>query len=55
MELSIKLLTLLSCPITGNDLFYDREAKLLINKKDGLAYPIVDGIPMLLASEARKI
>ena len=55
MKLSSKLLTLLSCPITGNKLTYDKEAQLLINQKDGLAYPIVDGIPLLLASEAKKI
>ena len=55
MRLSSELLKLLVCPATGNPLFYDREAKLLVNEKDGLAYPIVDGIPLLLTSEAKKI
>jgi uncharacterized protein len=55
MELSAVLLKVLSCPVTGNSLVYDREANLLVNKKDGLSYPIVDGIPILLASEARKV
>ena len=55
MELSTGLLNVLSCPVTGNSLVYDREANLLVNKKDGLSYPIVDGIPILLASEARKV
>ncbi len=55
MELSTGLLKVLLYPVTGNSLSYDREASLLVNKKDGLAYPIVDGIPILLASEARKI
>jgi len=55
MELSAVLLKVLSCPVTGNSLVYDREANLLVNKKDSLSYPIVDGIPILLASEARKV
>jgi uncharacterized protein YbaR (Trm112 family) len=54
MDLSAALLKLLVCPVTGNSLVYDRKARLLINKKDGLAYQIVDGIPILLASEAQK-
>ena len=55
MELSTGLLKVLSCPVTGNSLVYNREASLLVNEKDGLAYPIIDGIPILLASEARKV
>ncbi len=55
MELSAALLKVLFCPVTGHRLVYEREAKLLVNKKDGLAYPVVDGIPLLLASEARKV
>jgi uncharacterized protein YbaR (Trm112 family) len=54
MDLSAALLKILVCPVKGNSLVYDREARLLINKKDGLAYPIVDGIPILLASETQK-
>lgn len=55
MELSATLLKVLSCPVTGHSLVHEREAKLLVNKKDGLSYPVVDGIPLLLASEARKV
>ena len=55
MALSSELLKLLLCPATGNSLFYDKEAGLLINKEDGLVYPIIDVIPLLLASEAKKI
>jgi len=54
MDLSAALLKILVCPVTGNSLVYDRKARLLINKKNGLAYPIFDGIPILLASEAQK-
>ena len=55
MRLSSELLKLLVCPATGNPLVYDQKVQLLINEKDGLSYPIVDGIPLLLASEAKKI
>ena len=55
MEISTTLLELLSCPVTGDRLVYDKEAKILISKKAGLAYPVVNGIPLLLKSEARKI
>jgi uncharacterized protein YbaR (Trm112 family) len=55
MELSAVLLKVLSCPVTGNSLVYDREDNLLVGKKDGLSYPIVDGIPILLTSAARKV
>jgi hypothetical protein len=55
MELSSVLLKLLSCPLTGSELIYDRKNKELISEKAGLAYPIIDGIPILLADKARKI
>jgi uncharacterized protein YbaR (Trm112 family) len=55
MKLSSELLKLLVCPSTGKSLFYDKEAMLLVNQEDGLAYPIVDGIPLLLPAEAKKI
>jgi uncharacterized protein len=54
-EISTVLLELLSCPITGDKLVYDKINKLLISENAKLAYPIVDGIPMLLESEAKKI
>jgi len=55
MELSSTLLELLSCPVTGEPLFYDRDAQLLISRKAGLAFPVVDGIPLLLKSEAKDL
>lgn len=55
MELSSAFLALLSCPISGEKLKYDRERKILVNEKDGLMYPIIDGIPLLLKSEAREL
>jgi hypothetical protein len=45
----------LSCPVTGDKLIYDKANKLLISENAKLAYPIIDGIPMLLKSEAKKI
>lgn len=55
MEISSSLLELLSCPVTGGSLVYDKESRILISKKAGLAYPVVNGIPLLLKSEAKKI
>ncbi|MCC7260331.1 MAG: Trm112 family protein [Alphaproteobacteria bacterium] len=50
-----KLLSMLVCPLTKGPLQYDEEAQELISKKAGLAYPIRDGIPIMLADEARKL
>lgn len=50
-----KLLEILVCPLTKGRLEYDRENQELISKKAGLAYPIRDGIPIMLAEEARQI
>jgi uncharacterized protein len=50
-----KLLEILVCPVTKTRLSYDAEAKELISKVAGLAYPIRDGIPIMLASEARDL
>ena len=55
MELSKSLLELLRCPVSGDKLVYDKAKNCLISKKAGLAYPIVDGIPILLESEAKKL
>ena len=55
MELSDEFVDLLSCPVSGGSLEYDRNRKILISKKAGIAYPIVDGIPYLLESEAKKL
>ncbi|MCH8002928.1 MAG: Trm112 family protein, partial [Proteobacteria bacterium] len=44
-----KLLEILVCPVTKEPLEYDVEAQELISRKAGLAYPIRDGIPIMLA------
>ncbi len=50
-----KLLEILVCPVTKGPLEYDAEAQELISRKAGLAYPIRDGIPIMLADEARRL
>lgn len=50
-----KLLELLVCPLTKGRLSYDAEANELISEKARLAYPIRDGVPIMLISEARKL
>jgi uncharacterized protein len=50
-----KLLERLVCPVTKTRLIYDAEAQELISKAAGLAYPIRDGIPIMLAEEAREL
>jgi uncharacterized protein len=50
-----KLLEILVCPLTKGPLRYDREKQELISGQAGLAYPIRDGIPIMLAEEARKL
>ena len=47
-----KLLELLYCPVTQTRLEYDREAQVLISKTAQLVFPIRDGIPIMLESEA---
>ena len=54
-ELDQKLLDILVCPLTKGPLVYDREAQELLSEQAGLAYPIRDGIPIMLADEARKL
>ena len=50
-----KLLEILVCPVTRGDLEYNKEKNELISRQAGLAYPIRDGIPIMLEEEARKI
>jgi uncharacterized protein len=50
-----KLLEMLVCPVTKGPLIYDRERQELISKTARLAYPIRDGIPVMLEDEARKL
>ena len=50
-----RLLEILVCPLTREPLEYDRAAGELISRKAGLAYPIRDGIPIMLPEEARAL
>ncbi|GBQ69980.1 hypothetical protein AA103196_2367 [Ameyamaea chiangmaiensis NBRC 103196] len=50
-----KLLALLVCPLTKGPLIYDRERSELVSEAAGLAYPIHDGIPIMLPEQARRI
>ena len=50
-----KLLDLLVCPLSKGRLSYDREHHELVSDKARLAYPIRDGIPIMLVSEARRL
>jgi uncharacterized protein len=50
-----KLLEILVCPLTKGPLEYDAERQELISRKAKLAYPIRDGIPIMLPEEARRL
>lgn len=50
-----KLLEILVCPLSKGPLRYDAEKQELISEKAGLAYPIRDGIPIMLVDEARSL
>ena len=50
-----KLLEMLVCPVTKGPLVYDRERSELLSRAARLAYPIRDGIPVMLEEEARKL
>jgi uncharacterized protein len=50
-----KLLEILVCPLTKTTLEYDADAQELISRKAKLAYPIRDGIPIMLPEEARRL
>ena len=54
-QIDPKLLEILVCPLTKAPLRYDREAQELISDQAGLAYPIRDGIPIMLIDEARQL
>ncbi|MEO1476254.1 MAG: Trm112 family protein [Pseudomonadota bacterium] len=49
------MLDLLICPVSRGRLEYDRETQELISKAAGLAYPIRDGVPIMLEDEARRL
>lgn len=50
-----KLLEMLVCPVTKGPLVFDRDKQELVSKTARLAYPIRDGIPVMLEEEARKL
>ncbi|MBX7248364.1 MAG: Trm112 family protein [Caulobacteraceae bacterium] len=50
-----RLLEVLVCPVTHGPLDYDRKAQELVSRKARLAYPIRDGVPIMLPEEARKL
>ncbi|WP_342628014.1 Trm112 family protein [Nguyenibacter vanlangensis] len=50
-----RLLSILVCPVTKGPLIYDREAGELISRQARLAFPIRDGIPIMLPDEARSL
>ena len=54
-EIDPKLLEILVCPVTRSPLVYDQAQSELISKEAGLAYPMRDGIPIMLVEEARKL
>ncbi|MGV8840160.1 MAG: Trm112 family protein [Bauldia sp.] len=55
IEIDPRLLEILVCPLTKETLEYDRAAQELISRGAKLAYPIRDGIPIMLPDEARQI
>ena len=50
-----RLLEILVCPVTKGPLVYDRDKGELISQQAGLAYPVRDGIPIMLPDEARAL
>lgn len=50
-----RLLEILICPVSRAPLTYDREANELVSRAAGLAFPIRDGVPVMLADEARAL
>ena len=55
MDADPKLLEILVCPQTRGPLSYDREKQELVSRQAGLAYPVRDGIPIMLIGEAREL
>lgn len=54
-EIDPRLLEILVCPLTRTPLRYDAAAQELVSESAGLAYPIRDGVPVMLAAEAREL
>ena len=55
MAVDPKLLEVLVCPLTKGPLSYDRERQELVSERARLAFPIRDGIPIMLVDEARRL
>jgi uncharacterized protein YbaR (Trm112 family) len=55
MMLDAKLLDILACPICKGPLHYSKQQSVLVCRADRLAYPIRDGIPVMLEDEARRL
>lgn len=55
MDTDPKLLEILVCPLTKTTLHYDRDKQELVSRAAGLAYPIRDGVPIMLSDEARTL
>ena len=55
MRTDPRLLELLVCPVTRAELYYDAARQELVSRAAKLAYPIRDGVPIMLPEEARKI
>jgi uncharacterized protein YbaR (Trm112 family) len=55
MMIDKKLLSILVCPVSKAPLEYDKDKDELICKASGLAYPVKDGIPVMLETEARQL
>jgi uncharacterized protein YbaR (Trm112 family) len=50
-----ELLAVLRCPVTRGPLRYDEDAAELVSEAAGLAYPVRDGVPVMLVEEARRL
>ena len=55
MRLDPGLLAILVCPVTRSALVYDEDAQELISEAAGVAYPVRDGVPVMLIEEARVL
>lgn len=55
IKMDKKLLDILVCPITKGSLIYDKKNQELISRSARLAYPIKDGIPVMLEEDAREL
>lgn len=50
-----QLLAILVCPVTRTGLVYDEAAQELVSEAAGLAYPVIDGVPVMIPDEARRL